>query len=230
MLRGRAEEIDAEAELERAKLRLDNARRAAPPRDAESPRAFFRPGRVLLSNLGGISVSGVTAGPSLVLYDIGPVSFSHDASDTHDINSVNFSPSLDVVVGKHFTLGGSMSIGHTHSSSTIDFGDGAKTRFTTDSTAASVAPRIGVVERLGSDVWVWPRLSAHVGESWFNLTGSPTNEVTSIGVQLDVPFVFPVSRWVFLQVAPMASYTYTSSTEDSSIFRFGSYARIGLAL
>lgn len=228
-LRRRAEEINAEAELEHAKSRLENARRAEQTHDAESQPALFRAGRVLFSNLAGISVFGAAAGPSAVLYGIGPVSFSHSVSDTHAISSVSFSPSLDVVVGEHLTLGGSISVDHFRSRTTNDFGD-TKLTFTNDITSATVAPRIGIVQRLGSDVWVWPRLAAYVGESWGNRTNSPEIKATSIGMQLDVPFVFPLSRWVFLQVAPIASYTHTSSTEDSSGFSFGSYARLGLAL
>lgn len=228
-LRLRAEELDAEAEVERARARLKNARRDGPSHDADAPKEFFRPGRVLLPNLGGISFATLSSGSSIALYSVGPISFSHSEDDTSGFTFVGFAPSLDVVVGKHLTLGGTMSVGYTRSSFTND-ASGTKTTFESESTAVSAAPRIGIVERLGDDVWVWPRLAAHVGESWFTATGSPDGKTTAIGVDLDVPFVFPLSRWVFLQVAPFASYTHLSSTEDASTFAFGSYARIGLAL
>lgn len=238
VLRERAEEVDAEVQLERSMQRLNAVRRPeAPHSHEEKPPEVFRPGRVLLPELAGggfssLPLYGVGAAGS-VFYSAGPITFSYGSNNANESSLFAVAPSADVVVSEHLTLGGTASFARQTLRSSYTDGNGTLQSSRTQASSIDLKPRIGVPQHLGGGVWVWPRLAARVGTSWTD-GDAGSGHATSLGLELDVPFVFPLSRWVFLQVAPTASYTHVNSPAgaggDFDAFSFGSYARLGLAL
>lgn len=224
-LRERTEEINAEAELERATRRLNEAKRETPPSPMEEPTLTpFHPGRILFSNVFGLGFSTGFLGSLTGLYNVGPFVFSRSHSSWMDQTFLEFSPSADLVISKHVTLGGTIDLQRIIQKSAT----GTDTPIRLENSSIGVAPRVGFIQSLGGGVWFWPRLSVNVGEQW----SSAGQRSTPIGATLDAAFVFPMSRWLYIQVAPHASYTHTDTSDgnDYEAFDFGTAVRLGLAL
>lgn len=234
-LKEKRDEVEMERELERTTRERDMERAGL---DRRSTPRVFEKGRVLLPNIVGMSY-GVPSGlGGLAVFGAsGPVSFSFGSSSQYAYSHLAFTPSVDVLVGERLTLGGTVGLSRTTQRTEMGQSIGgviSPSRSTGTSTFAQ--PRIGYLQPLGRGVYLWPRLALRAGGTWSEVNDASQVKALDLGVELDAPIVFPLSRWVFLQASPVASYSRSSGSNaslgdsDADGFSFGSYVRLGLAL
>jgi hypothetical protein len=139
-------------------------------------------------------------------------------------------PSLDLVVGEHLTVGGSIMVLSIHQEIGGAAGVGGF-----DQMIFGVSPRVGYLARLSDDLAIWPRAS--LGASYGQAASSP-GHLFAWSAAVDVPFVAGLGRHVVFMVGPALGYSGTSEQAgtpvgglaSASAFHVGVYGSIGLVL
>lgn len=218
---------------------------AAEPAPADPP-GFLKPGSVVLDDLVGyrFGFDTATIGGQLGGTPYGLLGF-YDQTTTSDANPALgvpptfqkqsvffFNPSVDVVVGRHLTLGGTLSLSNVHTRiGGADTGGGEYNQF-----GVGAAPRIGYLVRLSDDLAVWPRLSAGLR---YGQEGSGLSNALEWNVTADLPLVVGVGRHFVLMVGPVLAYSNADQSTPASMpsspisataVRAGVFGSVGLVL
>jgi hypothetical protein len=216
-------------ELERAKYEADLARyhrmrdansepTAGADRREESTRDALLGRRLLLPDLAGVSFGTGALGAGAFVGVVGTAGMVNlwAASGNRGGLNFGFAPRADVRVGDRFTVGGSLAFAR----SSFATGQGDSTM-----TTVAVSPRVGVLVPAGSFV-LWPRFGVSVAAG-----GDDFGSVaTSLGVNLDLAVVFPLTSHVFLQMAPSLAYRRQwVASAGTDLVTFGVQSGVGLA-
>lgn len=239
----RLDELRMRARVEGAEAFLDRQRndRTAPPR--------FGPGRlgrgsVVLPDLFGLSslpVAGVPglAGVGGVLFT-GPISFGFTSSEggSHS-SSIGLTPSFDVFVSDHVTLGGRIGAFRSTATYVQQPATGGATTATTSSEgyAIGIAPRVGYVLPLTESLALWPQVGLDVYESRTETDGTGRTLWRSFGAEVELGLLVPLGSHVVVRLAPTLAYSHASSdgpglsglSGDGDSVRAGVRGQIGLA-
>ncbi len=233
-LRGQYEQI----------VRDNEAKRQSPP---DVPTGGIEQRRLLLPNILGVSASLGGFAPVGVGGFVGPL---HIASDSTSVGlgrvssqTVSFSPSADVIVGRRWTLGGTLRASRS------------TRRFSSESQAYSqlldeqedfqlgADPRVGFLVPLGNRVILWPQFSVSVSrgrsEARTMMKGPDASSQpprismsTGLGAQASATLLFPLSRYVYASLGADLGYHAQLVEEQDSAnerFAFGTTGGIGLS-
>lgn len=132
---------------------------------------------------------------------------------------------FDAFVARGFSVGGALGIVHF----APDDGDSI--------TGFIVAPRAGYAARLGSRLWIWPRLGFTYAQLSTNPDGAGADlTATAYALTAEVPFAIAVAPRVVLHLGPTFDLGLGGSTSagglsaDSSTNDFGVYAGLAIVL
>jgi len=253
--------------VRRAGFALALALVAPAARAEESPRAFGERKQVALDDIialgtGGsrfasppIVPSGMVGGGAPIGYG-GMIGYSHDEASRavgqpggyqSMADSAWLAPSVDVFVGGHVSIGGTISGSYADSISESFTFDRRVERRMGGGVGFGIGPRVGYVIPLGSSFALWPRLAiGYIGglyEYELNPQGGAVGWYNSSwrGVA-DLGLVARVHRNVYLRAAPELVFTMSrfATRNDGSFnavddgrslaFRVGATAGIGILL
>lgn len=234
---------------------------------AEAPaKPFGEGGQVAFDDLVAFDLGGGRFGRALVLPAMGGsgisavgysgiLGYSRDSS-TRDLgkptayagtsDTVWFAPSLDVFVGRHFSVGGTIAASHARGSQMRGTVAGPSQNMEGSGYSFTLAPRVGYVIPLSTSLALWPRLTigyvfghtryeSNMEEGEFDWSSRSFRGIAELGL------VARVHPNVYLRAAPeLLIGTYTASghsvfgssfTEGRDFFlRLGATAGIGILL
>jgi hypothetical protein len=166
-----------------------------------------------------------STGAGFAAFPTGIVSYFSGESSTGGqssrVESFAFDPSIDVRVGRRWTIGGGISLAWSHSVQT-GAGDSSSTTF-------ELAPRIGYLVPLAGELYLWPRLSAGALFGEASAPGFPTSSVAGMHFAADVLLVAGLGSHFFLTIGPHGSFT-AAWQEGITNTSFGIGANVGLGV
>lgn len=209
--------------------RVAGAQEAPSNRSEKEPSLadhFARPGRVVLDKVIGVSSALGGLGASWFNYTV-----TREGTDSMKVLSV--SPSVDVFVSHHWSIGGTISVFHQNVVTGALDANSSPPTDSYDLTNVAVIPRVGYAILLGDQLLLWPRVALGFSGSEMHsqqaaFVSGPSQWLAS----LDVPFVFAITKNVFLSAGPEVRGTMHSLADPAlqSSFSVGVNAGIGLAL
>lgn len=137
------------------------------------------------------------------------------------VESFAFDPSIDVRVGRRWTIGGGMSLTWSHGVQT-GAADSSSTTF-------ELAPRVGYLVPLAGELYLWPRVSAGALFGEASAPGFPTSSVAGVSFAADVLLVAGLGSHFFLTIGPHGSVT-AAWQEGITSTSFGIGANVGLGV
>ncbi|MDI1431482.1 hypothetical protein [Polyangium sorediatum] len=234
---------------------------------AEEPtRPFGSRGQVALDDIVSLSAGGSPLGYPLVLpLGSGSGSFglgySGIAGYTRSTTSrtpgqpggnesttdmVWLAPSLDVFVGSHFSIGGTVAASYARGSQEVVKFDGRTLRSEGSGFGFAIAPRVGYVVPLGASFALWPRLTLAYGGGDTEYEGETPDAAflssnRSIRGIAELGLVARIHRYVYLRAAPSlvvaasrsggtTSAAILSTDDQSFTVRLGATAGLGILL
>jgi hypothetical protein len=232
-LRGRYEQI----------VRDNEAHRREP---ADVPTGGIENRRILLPNILGVSVNLGGLAPGAVGGSVGPLSVSASStslgSTRLSTQGLSFAPSLDVILGRRWTVGGTLVAQRwTHRQESEPQ---ASSMFNSDQELLQlgVEPRVGLLIPLGNRVLLWPQLSVAVnrGRSENRTTQGPDGSMpmstvsmtTGLGASASASVLFPLSRYVYASFNTAVGYRANLVEEQDKAdegFSLRNTAGIGLS-
>lgn len=238
----KSERRELEHKIEIADLEARYAETLARARESRGSDAAWQPraGAIVLPDLVGVNASyGVAMGAGSLggLSISGPISAGHASSPLgFKTTYVAFTPSADVFVSDRVSVGGRLAVTRQTATNVSQSGTGESV-VTTESESGGysvgIAPRIGYALPLGKGVLLWPKFGVAVSRFRNEQNLSPRTLGASIGAELEVGLVLPLSRHVILQIAPVVGYAHTVVESrlpygDGDAFDLGSRARLGI--
>lgn len=224
------------------------ARTAALEPTTEAPArksGFLRPGRVVFSELVGVSSSGLLGSSvdSEPLFVGGLFGFGLSSDGGPAVTTVSFRPRADLFLTDHLTVGLALEAAYA-SVSNVDVVSSASADVVSSASPVSTtrgpsrhtlgaAPRVGWAVDLGRVV-LWPNIGGAYAvtrtseeSTALGTTPSTTRKTLSFIVDLDV--VFPLTSHLLLDVVPTLAYRRTGySAFDADIVDIGLRAHLGL--
>lgn len=199
------------------------------PRAGDPAHDARQPGNVVLDDIFGFGFfPATTNGVGALAVTGGWFSYSAAKLDSptgkYDLTSFSFAPSADVFVVGGLSLGGTIGIGRTKTTSTTQQAEGLPTsEYTQTTIRRSIAPRVGYAIPVTRDILVWPRAFFQLGSSSVDsetgvVGGSPPPTTSGDGsfwaVGADVQAVFVLSRHVLLGVGPRLTHAKETIDRD----------------
>ncbi|MDI1482696.1 hypothetical protein [Polyangium sp. y55x31] len=235
-------------------------------RAEESTKPFGSRGQVALDDIVSLSAGGSPLGYPLVLPlggGMGSIGLGYGGiagysrsttsrtpgqpggyESTTDV--VWFAPSLDVFVGSHFSIGGTVAASYARGAQEVVTFDRGTQRSEGSGFGFAIAPRVGYVVPLGASFALWPRLTLAYGGGDTGFVGETPNAAfrssnRSIRGIAELGLVARIHRYVYLRAAPTLVVAATRSsvpgaaamvmTNDQNFtVRLGATAGLGILL
>lgn len=194
------------------------APRSARAGDRELIVPFEEGGHLVLDQLSGLRVSPASgvgyAGPAGVAFrtDKADAFLPGGPSDEMKTTSIWLSPSADVFVTEHVSVGGFVEIAHTFGSVTTS---GQKLELP-GTTALTFVPRVGFYAPFSDRIGLWPRAgfgwTSSESVSFVAAGGAPVRETfKSMLLDVDLALVYRFTEAFFLRVGPEVQVTLGGS-------------------
>jgi hypothetical protein len=224
------------------------------PRPASADRELLNPmgerGTLVIDQVSGFRVSSISginyAGPfgfSTQRFSLG--SFQQGGGSTvYHFTSVWFSPSADIFVIDHLSVGGLIEL--TNTSTSVDVpqpGGGSQSSDLPNITNITFLPRVGWLFGVTDRIGVWPRIGFGYGSRQFNEGNPPNtirNSVTFPVFSVDVGVLYRFTEGIFVRLAPEISTSLggtRSATSNAgeqsakaSVFQFAIVSGLGVML
>ena len=178
-------------------------------RDALMKRRLFLP---------DLFTAGVSIKGGLFSYAGGIISVAANSTKDSAAVTTTVTPSVDIRVGEHVTVGGLVVFSHTSLHQ--------NTQRTQTATGVQIAPRVGYLIPVGSTVILWPKgrlnVTSYDGE---------IDKSAAVGIGAEVAAVIPLSSRIYASVAPQLGYSISNhaGNSDEHGFAVSVESRFGIA-